>query len=34
VSKRYNALGRSMAVPVMQWIGKRINDANKGIENE
>jgi len=24
VAKRYNALGRSMAVPVMQWIGKRI----------
>ena len=24
IAKRYNALGRSMAVPVMQWIGKRI----------
>jgi DNA (cytosine-5)-methyltransferase 1 len=23
-SKRYNALGRSMAVPVMRWIGERI----------
>jgi DNA (cytosine-5)-methyltransferase 1 len=23
-SKRYNALGRSMAVPVMAWIGKQI----------
>ena len=34
LSKRYNALGRSMAVPVMQWIGKRINDVNKENENE
>lgn len=25
VAKRYNALGRSMAVPVMQWIGKQID---------
>jgi len=25
ISKRYNALGRSMAVPVMRWIGERIN---------
>ena len=24
ISKRYNALGRSMAVPVMRWIGKQI----------
>jgi DNA (cytosine-5)-methyltransferase 1 len=24
VQKRYNALGRSMAVPVMAWIGQRI----------
>jgi DNA (cytosine-5)-methyltransferase 1 len=24
---RYKALGNSMAVPVMQWIGKRIADA-------
>lgn len=24
ISKRYNALGRSMAVPVMRWIGERI----------
>ena len=24
VAKRYNALGRSMAVPVMRWIGERI----------
>jgi DNA (cytosine-5)-methyltransferase 1 len=23
---RYKALGNSMAVPVMQWIGKRINN--------
>jgi DNA (cytosine-5)-methyltransferase 1 len=27
IAKRYNALGRSMAVPVMHWIGKRIADA-------
>lgn len=26
VAKRYNALGRSMAVPVMAWIGKKINE--------
>lgn len=25
IAKRYNALGRSMAVPVMKWIGERIN---------
>jgi len=24
---RYKALGNSMAVPVMQWIGKRVFDA-------
>ena len=23
IAKRYNALGRSMAVPVMKWIGKK-----------
>ena len=27
-SGRYKALGNSMAVPVMRWIGKRINDEN------
>lgn len=26
---RYKALGNSMAVPVMAWIGKQINDVNK-----
>lgn len=25
-SPRYKALGNSMAVPVMRWIGERIND--------
>lgn len=28
-SKRYQALGNSMAVPVMLWIGKRIDFVNK-----
>lgn len=28
---RYKALGNSMAVPVMKWIGKRINEVNKQI---
>ena len=27
---RYRALGNSMAVPVMNWVGKRINDALSG----
>lgn len=27
VAKRYNALGRSMAVPVMKWIGQQIQNA-------
>jgi len=27
-SHRYKALGNSMAVPVMKWIGKRIQDIN------
>jgi DNA (cytosine-5)-methyltransferase 1 len=27
IAKRYNALGRSMAVPVMAWIGKQIKGA-------
>jgi DNA (cytosine-5)-methyltransferase 1 len=26
-AKRYNALGRSMAVPVMKWIGKQIKNS-------
>ena len=26
---RYKALGNSMAVPVMRWIGERINEVNK-----
>ena len=26
---RYRALGNSMAVPVMNWIGKRINQVEK-----
>jgi len=26
---RYKAIGNSMAVPVMRWIGERINDENK-----
>jgi site-specific DNA-cytosine methylase len=28
---RYKALGNSMAVPVMQWIGKRIDQYEKGL---
>jgi DNA-cytosine methyltransferase len=28
-SSRYKALGNSMAVPVMKWIGSRINEVNK-----
>jgi len=27
-SPRYKAIGNSMAVPCMKWIGKRINDSN------
>jgi len=26
---RYKALGNSMAVPVMRWIGERINEVSK-----
>ena len=26
---RYKALGNSMAVPVMRWIGERINEVEK-----
>jgi DNA (cytosine-5)-methyltransferase 1 len=32
IAKRYNALGRSMAVPVMKWIGQKIKE--NGIINE
>jgi DNA (cytosine-5)-methyltransferase 1 len=28
---RYKALGNSMAVPVMKWIGQRINEVNKSL---
>lgn len=28
---RYKALGNSMAVPVMKWIGKRIDEVNNGL---
>jgi DNA (cytosine-5)-methyltransferase 1 len=28
-SARYKALGNSMAVPVMKWLGERINEVNK-----
>ena len=27
---RYKAIGNSMAVPVMRWIGKRIENAERG----
>ena len=30
-AKRYNALGRSMAVPVMRWIGKQLLESNKEV---
>ncbi len=33
-SGRYKALGNSMAVPVMRWIGKRITAVCQGHENE
>lgn len=33
-SRRYKALGNSMAVPVMRWIGKRIEDAQPVVHNE
>jgi len=32
IAKQYNALGRSMAVPVMKWIGQKIKE--NGIINE
>jgi DNA (cytosine-5)-methyltransferase 1 len=31
IAKRYNALGRSMAVPVMSWIGKQIKGATNDL---
>jgi DNA (cytosine-5)-methyltransferase 1 len=31
---RYKSLGNSMAVPVMSWIGKRIEIVNKNLNNE
>lgn len=31
---RYKAIGNSMAVPVMHWIGRRIITATKGDEND
>ncbi len=33
-SRRYKALGNSMAVPVMQWIGKRMMDAKEVVYDE
>lgn len=33
-SRRYKALGNSMAVPVMQWIGQRIQNQNLVVYNE
>ena len=31
---RYKALGNSMAVPVMKWIGQRIADYEKNVEGK
>lgn len=31
-SLRYKAMGNSMAVPVMRWIGERINNINKDLK--
>ena len=31
---RYRALGNSMAVPVMRWIGERIARVNKAGDGE
>lgn len=31
---RYKAIGNSMAVPVMRWIGERIEAVNRGINKE
>lgn len=33
-SARYKALGNSMAVPVMRWIGERIEQYEKEKNNE
>lgn len=33
-SPRYKALGNSMAVPVMRWIGERIKRVEKMIDNQ
>ena len=33
-SRRYKALGNSMAVPVMQWIGKRMMEAKQVVCDE
>ena len=33
-SRRYKALGNSMAVPVMQWIGKRMMEAKEVVYDE
>jgi hypothetical protein len=33
-SRRYKALGNSMAVPVMRWIGKRMMDAKEVVCDE
>jgi hypothetical protein len=33
-SRRYKAIGNSMAVPVMRWIGKRMMDAKEVIHDE
>ena len=30
-SSRYKALGNSMAVPVMNWIGTRIDEVRRGV---
>lgn len=32
-SPRYQALGNSMAVPVMRWIGERIQKVDKILQN-
>ena len=33
-SRRYKAIGNSMAVPVMRWIGKRMMDAKEVVYDE
>ena len=32
--RRYKALGNSMAVPVMRWIGKRMMEAKEVVRDE